>query len=79
MSRKTTHKAIKALCTSGKAVDLTGIKDAEMKRIYKVEQGFTALQTSHGVSGITGAILQGHKTGTIYGLHSRCNNLFIAL
>lgn len=74
--RKTTLREIRSMIATGKAIDITTINNDEEWALRLKEGRFDTLAMSFGVYGMTGAILQGENTGTLYAIKARNANLF---
>lgn len=70
--KKTTLKNIKAQ----NAIDLTNLSPEACEELRAREHGFDKLEVSHGVSGMTGALLRGRESQQLYKITARCSNLF---
>lgn len=73
---KTTLREIRVMIATGKAVDITAINNDEEWELRLKEGRFETLAMSFGIYGMTGAILQGENTGTLYAIKARNANLF---
>jgi len=69
---KTTLTNIKAFYCE----DITRYSDSDIQALKNEEQFFHRVAYSIGVYGVTGCVLQGHKTGKLYKITSRNSNLF---
>lgn len=58
------------------AIDITSLKEREIKKLYEKEHGFENIATSYGMYGMNGALLQGRKTRELYKITARNTNLF---
>lgn len=74
---KYTQKQLRALVHDGLAVDITYGDNEKRKEIEAVEGYYTQVGYASGVYGCNGALLKGHKTGTLYAITSRSTALFI--
>lgn len=70
--KKTTLKSIKAQ----DAIDLTNLSPEACEELRAREHGFDKLEVSHGVNGMTGALLRGRESQQLYKITARCSNLF---
>ena len=69
---KTTLTAIKEFYCE----DVTRFSSDDIKALKKSEEYFSIVAYSVGIYGVTGCVLQGHKTGKLYKITSRNSNLF---
>jgi len=69
---KTTLKEIKNYWCE----DITRLSSEEIKALKNSEGWFDRVAYSVGVYGLTGCVLKGHNTGTLYKITSRNSNLF---
>ena len=69
-------KALKTAVEFGLAKDITGYSFAEMDAF--LSSGVEVIGISHGVYGMTGALLQ-DKRGNQYAIMARCSALFQAV
>lgn len=69
---KTTLKEIKAFYCE----DITRLSSDDIQALKNSEEFFSRVAYSIGVYGLTGCVLQGHKTGKLYKITSRNSNLF---
>lgn len=74
--RKTTLREIRSMIATGTAVDITTISGADEWELRLKEGRFDTVAMSFGVYGMTGAILQGENTGTLYAIKARNATLF---
>lgn len=58
------------------AIDITFLKQDELKKLCENEKGFENIATSYGIYGMNGALLQGRKTKKLYKITARNTNLF---
>ena len=71
---KTTLKDIKTFWSAG-LVDMTHYSFDEVNNIRALEGTFDTICYSTGMNGITGAILKGFNTGTLYKIAGRTSAL----
>ena len=69
--KKTTLKSIKAQ----DAIDLTNLSSEACEELRDREHGFDKSEVSHGVNGMTGALLRGRESQQLYKITARCSNL----
>lgn len=72
MNKKVTKKFIKGF----NALDITNINSEECEALRNKEQNFTTVAISHGVYGMTGAIMEGCTSKKLYKITQRNSNLF---
>ena len=58
------------------ARDITTLSSDEIKKLRREENYFSEVVISSGVYGVTGCVVKGAKTGTLYKITSRNSNLF---
>lgn len=75
--RKYTQKELKAFVRTGAAVDITNHGTAEYKALINKEKGLEKLGYSSGIYGISGGLLEGQETGTLYAITARSTAVFI--
>ncbi len=64
-------KDIRTMIINGRADDITNYTHDEFKELYKEESGLETLDVTMGVYGRNGALLQGNKSGKLYGITKR--------
>ena len=75
--RKYTQRELKTLVRTGVAVDITNHGTAEYRALIEKEKDLDKLGYSSGVYGISGGLLQGQETGTLYAITARSTAAFI--
>lgn len=70
---KTTKKEI----VNFNAKDITYINFDDMNKLRNEENGFVEIAYSMGLYGVTGAVIQGNKTKTLYKITSRTSAIFM--
>ena len=76
MSIKTTKQELKRFATDFHAIDITYLKDNEIRKIKQNEEYFNEIAYSLGIYGTTGLILQGRKTGKYYAILNRTSAIY---
>ena len=76
---KTTLKDIKEFAKQAGVVDVTYYSNEALNELLKVEGFFNQVAYSAGVYGVSGAILQGAKSGKFYAITSRTNAIWMLL
>ena len=76
---KTTLKSIKEFANQAGVVDVTYFSNDELDKLSKKEGFFNQIAYSAGIYGVSGAILQGAKSGKFYAITSRTNAIWILL
>ncbi len=69
-------KDIRTMIKNGIAKDITNYTDDEFKELYKEESGLEKVFSTLGVYGRNGILLQGNKTGQLYGITQRNQLVF---
>ena len=64
------QKEIKALVSSGAAIDITSADDA------LIPKHFDRIGYSHGINGMNGGLIQDRDSGLLYVVTARGSNLF---
>lgn len=79
--KKYALQKLKGLVATGQAVDLTYRLQtkSEYKKLIDNEQGLISIGYAQGVAGITGLLVQGHLSGTLYAVTDRTPALFMLL
>lgn len=75
---KMTKRAIKAWIKLG-ATDITNWSIEEIQKLHDEEEWFNEVGYSIGTYGVTGCVLQGHKTLTFYVITANNSNLEAAI
>ena len=74
--RKMKLREIREYIASGDAVSVTLYGFDALESLRKAENGFDKVGYSTGVYGISGGIVQGRETGTLYAVVGRTTALF---
>lgn len=76
--KKYALRKLKELVATGQAVDLTYRLQtkSEYKKLLDTEQGLIGIGYAQGVAGITGLLVQGQLSGTLYAVTGRTIALF---
>ena len=75
---KMTKKAIKEWIKLG-ATDITNWSVEDVQKLHDKEEYFNEVGYSMGTYGVTGCVLQGHKTLNFYVITARNSNLFYCM
>lgn len=76
---KTTLKEIKEFAKQSTVDDVTYFSNDKLHELSKKEGFFNQIAYSVGVYGVSGAILQGAKSGKFYAITSRTNAIWILI
>ena len=68
---------IKKMVSQNRAIDFTKAGMKERKELMQKEGGYETIGVSIGVSGLTGMLMKGNTTGTLYAITQRATSLFI--
>ena len=63
---KFTMKQFKGMVRDGNAVEITSRSPEWIYELRKAEKGFRSIGYSHGTYGLTGKLVKGETTGTLY-------------
>ena len=74
---KTTLRDIKELVKYEKAVDVTNFNMDDYKTLKESEGYFTEIAHSIGTYGVTGRVVQGSYTGTLYAVTRRTSAIYL--
>lgn len=75
MSMLVTKKELKEM-GNGLAIDITYLKDKEIKELRQKEGYFNEIAWSRGMYGVTGLLLQGNNTKQLYKITERTSAIF---
>ena len=76
---KTTLKSIKDFANQAGVIDVTYFSSDKLNKLLKEEGFFNQIAYSAGIYGVSGAILQGAKSGKFYAITNRTTAIFVLL
>ena len=74
---KYTMKQLKAMVSSGLAMDISSIGFEDAKTLKKEEEGLYQIGYSSGVYGCNGMLLKGYSSGQLYAIIGRVQAIYL--